>query len=485
MRGIEVFSFARSKRGTLNSQIVEGLEAQYVSTSETPLEKFVEQVGKADLIVDATGNSQVALSAEQRLVSSAPLPAKLITKDWRTLWQKKLNIAWLPAEQVFLRIIHLPKCEPEELRSMVELQLEKLSPLPVNQIVWSFEVVPQSSGELRTVIVIIAERSLVEDFLGKLESAGYLADRLELPFLHQLLTTPIDGDGVWIYLQPVEARTLCLTAWWYGGTLQQVNLLNLPAGEAGTAAVGAQLNQIAWAGEIEGWLASPPRWHLVADHAGAAGWESALRQWASEPIDLVPPLATQALAALTAQRAARSESKANLLPPEFSARYQQQFIDRLWMRGLGALALVYMAAVLIYFGALNVLKYKASKVQDQVTALSANYTNALQLKERVRILQEQVNLKFAALDCWKVASELLPPEVTLTSFSFSKGVRLSLRGNTSADDQSKIAEYNEAMSKATLNGATLFTQVNPYNIAVNGNTAAWSFECTLQPGQNE
>src|SRR5438552_3016136 len=60
LRGIEVFSFARSKRGTLNSQIVEGLEAHYVSTSETPLEKFVEQVGKADLIVDATGNSQVA-----------------------------------------------------------------------------------------------------------------------------------------------------------------------------------------------------------------------------------------------------------------------------------------------------------------------------------------------------------------------------------------------------------------------------------------
>src|SRR2546430_9439445 len=28
-------------------------------------------------------------------------------------------------------------------------------------------------------------------------------------------------------------------------------------------------------------------WHLVADHAGAAGWESALRQWTSEPIELV------------------------------------------------------------------------------------------------------------------------------------------------------------------------------------------------------
>ncbi|PYL00419.1 MAG: hypothetical protein DME19_05180, partial [Verrucomicrobia bacterium] len=396
----------------------------------------------------ATGNSQVSLNAEQRLVSPAPLPLRLITKDWRTLWRRKLNIAWLPTEQVFLRVVHLPKCEPDELRSMVELQLEKLSPFPANQIVWSLEIVPGSSGELQTVIVIVAERSLVEDFLGKLESAGYLADRLELPFLHQLLTTPIDGDGVWIYLQPAEARTLCLSAWWCGGVLQRVNLLNLPAGEAGASVFGARLNQIAWAGEIEGWLAAPPRWRLVAEQAVASVWESALRQWANEPIELVPPLTVPALAALTAQRAARSESKANLLPAEFSTRYQQQFIDRLWMRGLAGLAVVYVFGVLIYLGALHVFKYQAGKVQNQVAALSGAYTNALQLKERVRILQEQVNLKFAALDCWKVASELLPPELTLTSFNFSKGDRILLRGNAHDEDEPKITEYNEAMSKA-------------------------------------
>ena len=121
-----------------------------------------------------TGNSQVALNTEQRLPSPGPLPARLVTKDWRALWQKKLNIAWMPVEQVFLRVVHLPACEPEELRAMIELQLEKLSPLAVNQIVWSFEVLPKSAGELQTVIVIIAERSLVEEFLGKLETDGYL-----------------------------------------------------------------------------------------------------------------------------------------------------------------------------------------------------------------------------------------------------------------------------------------------------------------------
>jgi len=433
----------------------------------------------------STGNGDVSLNAEQRVVPPTPLSAGLVAKNWRTLWQKKLNIAWLTADQVFLRVVHLPKCEPDELRSMVELQLEKLSPLPVNQIVWSFEPVPKSSGELQTVIVVVAERILVEDFLGNLESAGYLADRLEFPFLHQLLTTPIDDDGLWLYLESSETKTLCLTAWWYGGALQQVNLLNLPAGAAGATTLCAQLNQIAWAGEIEGWLTAPPRWHLVAEDAAAAQWEPALRQWANEPIELVAPLATPGLAALTARRAAKSESQANLLPGDFSTRYQQQFIDRLWMRGLAGLAVVYVFTVIIYLVALNIFQYRAGKVQNQVAALSGAYTNALQLKERVHVLQEQVNLKFAALDCWKITSELLPPELTLKSFSFSKGSRVSLRGIASSDDTSKITEYDDAMRKATLNNAPLFTQVNPPGIRINPPTADWDFECTLEPGPAE
>src|SRR5688500_3792218 len=49
LRGLEVFAFARSKPGTLSSQIVKGLEATYVSTTDTPPEQFVGRIGKADL----------------------------------------------------------------------------------------------------------------------------------------------------------------------------------------------------------------------------------------------------------------------------------------------------------------------------------------------------------------------------------------------------------------------------------------------------
>jgi hypothetical protein len=62
------------------------------------------------------------------------------------LWQPKLNVAWLPPENVFLRVIELPKSNFEETLAMVELQLEKLSPMPVTQIVWTIHVLPQRRG---------------------------------------------------------------------------------------------------------------------------------------------------------------------------------------------------------------------------------------------------------------------------------------------------------------------------------------------------
>ena len=32
----------------------------------------------------------------------------LVGKSWSEIWKPKLNVAWLPAEKVFLRVVHLP-----------------------------------------------------------------------------------------------------------------------------------------------------------------------------------------------------------------------------------------------------------------------------------------------------------------------------------------------------------------------------------------
>ena len=112
-------------------------------------------------------SNKFAIQKEEAKLANESLNAKLFQKDWQTLFQPRLNVAWLPPEHVFLRIIQLPRASFDETLSMVELQLEKLSPMPVTHVVWSVQLLPHPAENMQTAIVIIAARNVVEEFLGK------------------------------------------------------------------------------------------------------------------------------------------------------------------------------------------------------------------------------------------------------------------------------------------------------------------------------
>ncbi len=395
------------------------------------------------------------LNREQKIVPGEPLPGGLIAKDWRSLFQRKLNIAWLPPEQVFLRAAQFPLSNYTETVSMVELQLEKLSPMPVNQIVWSVYVLPQVHDNQQTVIVMMAARNGVEEFLGQLEGQGFQADRLEMPSLEQLQATTITSDGVWIYPNTGAAKNTALAAWWYDGVLQNLDLITLPALNR-PEGLREQLMQIAWTGEMEGWVTSTPTWHLVADPGAASEWEPALRAAFEQPVEVSAPLQALQMAAHTATRATQSEAQANLLPVEFATRYQQRFVDRLWMGGLGAVVAVYIIGVAVYLVALQVALFRTRGVERQVADRGADYTNAMGLEARYKVLQDHQELKYAALDCWKALAELLPASITLEGYSFSDGKRLSLTGIAPADQHLELLQFDGAMRKYAKDGQPLF-----------------------------
>jgi hypothetical protein len=425
------------------------------------------------------------LNREQTSLAGEPLPARLIAKDWRSLWQRKLNVAWLPPEQVFLRVAQFPASDFDETLAMVELQLEKLSPMPVTQIVWSIFVLPHAEGSLQTVIVMIVARNAVEEFLGQLEGQGYLADRLELPLLDQLQVTAINRSGAWIYPEAPGGRNAALVAWWYGGSLRNLDLVTLPPAKR-PESLKEQLLQMAWAGELEGWLTAPPLWHLVADAPTAAEWEPALRAGLEQPVEVIAPVPAGGLAALTATRAAQAGPQANLLPAEFFTRYHQQFVDRLWMRGLGAVVALYLAGVLVYFARLQVELYRTHGVEQKVAELGPTYTNAIQLRDRFKVLKDEQELKFAALDCYKTVAELLPDGITLDGYNFSEGKKLTLSGSAPADQVKRLLDFDSDIRKAVINGQPLFDPIAgdhvTYRSAAGGNVS-WS--CVLEIKRSE
>lgn len=421
-----------------------------------------------------------ALDSETAVPAGGSAPAALVQKTLRQVWQPRLNIAWLPADKVFLRVVELPPGEAQEIPALLEFQIERLTPIPANQAVWTFEIVSIGPGQPTVVILMVADRAAVEQQLEALQGAGYRADRLELACLRELLAQKPPTDGVVLVGEVGAGQVSCLSAWWSEGRLRHVAMARLAdAPQAGERLVDA-LRRTAWAAEVEGWRPSNLAVRLLADPALATRLAPPLQGFAAGPVDVRNRLAPGALAAVTAVASAQ----ANLVPPDLRVRYRQEFVDRLWMRALGAVALVYLFGVLGYLAWLSLLDYQKGRVDHQIALQSASFAQAQQLKARAEILQEQVNLKFAALDCWKAAAEALPESLTLNTITFQRGKKLGLMGSVPLDLQGKVTEYNEALTKASVGGRPLFSKVTTKSITAPGagrvdQPATWSLECEI------
>jgi hypothetical protein len=427
--------------------------------------------------------STLQLDRAEQFNTDQPLPRHWGTKDWRTLGRPRLHIAWLHPDRVFLRVVHLPVATPDETRAMIELQLERLSPLPVAQAIWSYHPMPGAPQGQQTLVVVIVARETVESFLGQLESAGYQPDRLELGALDQLAAVPVTGDGAWIHAGVLGRPDLALVAWWYGGILQNLSFLQLPPPDNRPALIRSQLHQAAWAGELDGWLTRPPEWHLVADPVTAAEWEPALSEGLQTTVHVQPPPPPDELARRTAERALQANGLPSLLPADHATRYRQSFVDRLWMTGLGAVVGLYLLGVIGYFAALGVLQFQLRRVEARIEEITPEYNRASQLKARAQVLQDRQDLRFAALDCYKLVAELLPEGATLQSFDFADGRRLTLNGTCPEDRVMAVIEFSSALRKAQVRGQPMFDpqKGEPFTQrrTPNANVVSWNFSLEL------
>jgi hypothetical protein len=200
-------------------------------------------------------------------------------------------------------------------------------------------------------------------------------------------------------------------------------------------------------------------------------------------VKIVAPPAPAELAGRSAKRAAAAEAKVNLLPAEYSSRYREQFFDRLWLHGLGYAGVIYAVCLVIYFCAVGFLGYRTRGVESQVAAISGSYTNAIQLKARLGVLQERAQLKYAALDCWQLIAQELPPGVMLQRSSFVDGRKVSLAGQVAAADIQKLTDFYDALRKVKMNNQPMFNVSSDVGDQLNyrnsGGMAAWNFALEL------
>lgn len=139
--------------------------------------------------------------------SSVPLPASCITdgeiqkkdqvisaikKVIETSLPKKIKtkkvICSLPETKAFLRIISVPKMEEAELKEAVKWEMEANIPLPLEQVYYDWQVIPENifaeKNKINLLVVAIA-KSVVDQTIEILELAGLDPVGLEIESIAQ------------------------------------------------------------------------------------------------------------------------------------------------------------------------------------------------------------------------------------------------------------------------------------------------------------
>lgn len=104
LRGLEVYTVARGRKPNLKAEIAEGMGAHYISTQDESLDDLIDRVGKADLIIEATGNSGIAFKAMEVVGHNGAVVWTSITGGQRSIEVPAdgLNLNWVLGNKLLL-----------------------------------------------------------------------------------------------------------------------------------------------------------------------------------------------------------------------------------------------------------------------------------------------------------------------------------------------------------------------------------------------
>jgi threonine dehydrogenase-like Zn-dependent dehydrogenase len=108
LRGLQVFTLATKPGPHRKSEIVEAYGATYVSTHQTSMKQLTEQVGKPDLIFEATGNAEVCFRAMEVLAHNGALIWTSITGGSHevSLDAAKINLEWVLGNKLLVSSVN-------------------------------------------------------------------------------------------------------------------------------------------------------------------------------------------------------------------------------------------------------------------------------------------------------------------------------------------------------------------------------------------
>ena len=372
----------------------------------------------------------------------------------------------ISSENLILRVVELPSTEPDEIKSMIELQVDKLSPFADEKMSSSYEILKISEKNCFVLIVVMQRDKL--ELLGKAtQNAGFDLQRIDIdvmgwwrvledkkdviPSGRQLILRIeskscciiIAQDGIPIVFKTIIRQEEMSEEEYYEEIINESNSLILAIDLEQGASPLIQIN--CWSQNINqervtSRLKKEFKLEVQIGNLTTLPPVSEGLAWRM----LNPPF----IAKRSISHMAETHAVIDLFPESWrerstSLKFKQQLIlsaaiiAGIWLIGM---------AILIVGHHLELRKSKNLEAQIAILEKPANEIRLL--RKQVTSFEQHLDRKHSALECLREVTVLLPKDIDLTSVQFKKANSILLRGESLSVNP--IYDFKQALDKSDL-----------------------------------
>lgn len=392
----------------------------------------------------------------------SPEAAGFLRSKIPQLARGRIGIA-VPADRVLMRVVELPSIDSEELLGMAELQLDKISPFPSDQMALAVEVLKQTQDSSRVLIAAI-QHDYIDQLGNFLTNAGLYPQSVDVDVLGWWAlirdSGKLKGEGQEILvIHDDHCAQLLVT---HDGTPVIIRSLDTdldPRNASYAANVAEEIEYTLMTLEgtwgvhptsgIHFWTRGSASPELLEQLAGACGFEVL-----SANLEELPPLSE----GLSRRMSATNGAKLDLAPAAWRSGIQSRKYQRQALL-IGSVTFgVWAAAMLGLWLLSGHQKTMLVRTQADISRLQAEVESVRELRRQVESLQQYADRSYSGLECLREICTLLPASVDITSITYNKASEVNMRGEANGD--APINDFIAALEKSEL-----FTKITTESIS--------------------
>ncbi len=365
---------------------------------------------------------------------------------------KSAVVMALPSTDVLLRVMEFPLVDDDELEGMVELQVDKFSPFPIDQMVVSHEVLVRSDSGV-SVLVAAAKEKSVDEAAEILK--GHKIERVDVALLG-VWRNIVDAGG----LVSEGRETLVIVSGVSIDVLTQENGVPMAMSCLGSVPdlddasivsdISQEVSHLLMGLEVEHGRASHQQitlWSNDINHVfGDALKNTCSMEVCNKSLGILPAIANGV--AIRSTGGAGSNDLLDLTPESWrSASAAKRSKRQLIIAALSVL-IVWVLMVGGGFGWFKFEKIRLKQLELVDAKWSEPANEVRQLRLQVSMIERYTDHTYSALECLREISRMQPDGVDLSSFTYRKSEGLDIDGE--ADSGILVNQFNEALNKSEM-----------------------------------